>query len=248
MIGGENMIPNTNKKTKHLFFNLFLIFSVYILVSCGGIICGDLFDRSPEQLISENEYIVIGEFQSVDTIADLGSISYLGSKSKFLILEYAFTINTHLKNAKNINNLFFWNCEREDLTSGYKTFIKFSKNELQLIYGNEIQSSKDLINIMTPLTDVDELKKMMNNINTSYNWNTQRSDSIIAKRILESNSIKNIFLSRMKKGKVLHGTDMYLSTLIDYKSGKLCFYDGSGNGKRLNSKEYLSQLQKKLQN
>ncbi len=204
--------------------------------------CGDIIDRSPKQLIDENDYVLLGELVAIDTLFYIGNVEYLGSESDFFIMEYSFTIKESLKSLKKIPNIYLWNCERIRKKDKYSTIAKLKKSDTQLIYGKEINKTEELINVMTSIAPVDEVKKLINDESSSFIWNSMKADSTIAQKIMQADSLNSLINDRTKTGQIIYGTDTYLATFDNYMQGWLCYYDDNGKAHHVKSANYFEAL------
>lgn len=228
---------------------IFLVITFIVIIisfnfSSCSIECGDVFDRSPKQLLNENDYVLLGNFLNIDTLTTLGKVNYLDSESKFFIIEYSFQPNKYFKNIKDIPKIYLWNCERVDKNDKYSTIAKLKRSDIQLIYGNEINQFQEIINVMSSMTSVGDVKDLIENNSPPIPWNTMRADSIIAEKIKHTNSLASLLKDRNSNGQVIYGTDLYLSTFDSFRYGKLCYYDDQGKGHHVEREKYLSILEK----
>jgi hypothetical protein len=220
---------------------LFLAFIglLFILMDCG-----DFYSVSPEELLRKNDYVLFGNFIAMDTLADLGSLNYLDSESKFMIVEYTFQSKSKFKGEEK-PKVYLWTCEHVRLKDNYSTIDILEKYESALVYGKKITQFHDVVNVMTPITFIDDLKSLLEGKRPSRietGWNTMHGDSIIASRILNTDKLKSTLDQRNLNGQVIFGTDQYLATFVQFRQGSLCYYDSADKARNVSREEYLEIL------
>ncbi len=222
-----------------LFANIFL----GSMFSCNMYDCGELNSLSPEEILSNNDYVLSGVFASIDTLVVLGSFDYLNSESKFLIVEYRFHPAKIFK-GKNVSNVYLWNCESVRMKDNYSTVLKLKASEQVLVYGKEMNQPEDLIYSMAPITFLDDLKNSFEGRKISrIRWNSFSADSLIALTILNNDSLQGLLKLRNLNGRTISGTDRYLWTLHEFHEGNLCYYDRSGLARTVSRKQYTESLE-----
>lgn len=172
------------KKKTNWFYNAIYLCALFFSVltfSCFNE-CGDIFSRSPEQLISENDFVLLGRFVSMDTLANLGEFNYLDSESNFFIMEYQFRTEMPLKGATKNSTIFLWNCEQVRKKDNYTTITKLTDSETCLVYGREIAQSDSLMNVMTPFALVEQLKLLLADKEPTFDWGRKDVQLAISKK------------------------------------------------------------------
>jgi len=106
--------------------------SLSCIVSCNMHDCGELNSLSPEEMLVTNEYVILGDFISIDTLIVLGNFEYLNEESKFMIVEYRFHPTKVFKGEKT-NDVYLWNCESLRMKDNYSTILKFKTSEQLLV-------------------------------------------------------------------------------------------------------------------
>jgi len=222
---------------------LYLGFGLHLILFGGcNSECGDIFDKSPQQLLRENKYVGLGTFVAVDTLASLGDIPYLGSISKFFLIEYRFQIESYFKGEAGISELFLWNCERVRAKDNYSTISDLQVSQEQLVYGNSIEQPEDLIFVMAPMVPVDDLVKAMNGDSDAPEWNVEAGEITVARKLLSAEELKSMLEDRSQLGRVIHGTDESLKTFDSFRRGMLCYYDENGKATHVTAQNYLKAI------
>jgi hypothetical protein len=141
-----------------------LLFGVIIIGSTSSCVlwdCANSESFSPDELMQKNEYVFLGSYLGMDTLAYLGSLEYPWSESNFFVIEYKFSPRNKFKYAENEqSNIYVWCCELAEKKSTYKTFLELERDELLLVYGNKITHSQDIIKVMTPMTFIDDIERL----------------------------------------------------------------------------------------
>ncbi len=236
-----------SKNTFTMAYSLLLLSIIVLLLcisSCILLDCGDFYSLSPEELLKTNDYVLLGDFVLIDTLANLGALNYLGSESKFTIVEYTFQPTINFKGEKQ-HKIYLWNCEREEIKDNYSTVEILDKSETYLVYGKKISQFYDVINVMTPITFIEDLKSLLEGGKPSRDeagWNTMHADSVIASRMLRNDQLKSILDQRNLNGQVIFGTDQHLATFVQFRQGSLCYYDTADKARNVNREEYIEKL------
>jgi len=225
---------------------LFCLAATCFAVACCLLDCegGDSF--SPEELLKSNDYVLLGNFVSADTIAKLGTINYLGSQAHYSIMEYVFQAKVLYKGETNLEKIFLWNCEHAFFNPYYTSRLDLEKASLYLIYGNKIAQSGEIINVMSTITYMDELKNLLQGqkptTTRSLLWSTKYADSTIGIRIKANDTLSLLLKDRVRRGQVIFGTDSKLGTLKNFQYGVLCYYDNNNCPHTINREAYLKRL------
>jgi hypothetical protein len=229
--------------------NMLLLFSIVgtcFAVACFMIDCEGADSFSPEELLKSNDYVLLGNFVSVDTIANLGTINYLGTQSYFSVIEYAFQPNVIYKGETNLQKVFLWNCEHVSFNPTYSSKFDLEKVSSYLVYGNKIVQNGEIINVMNTKTYLDELKSLLQGrkptTTRSLLWNTRNADSTIALRIMTTDTLALLLRERNLRGQVIFGTDPSLGTFTGFQDGFLCYYDDNNRPHTIKRATYLERL------
>jgi hypothetical protein len=183
--------------------------------------CGDLFARSPKGLLAECDHVATGRFVRSDTVSYLGEFEYLGNTSRFFIVEYHFYVAEVIKGGASDSSLYLWNCEYAHSDGSYSTMLQLRLGDTVLVYGKRLSESSSVSKIATA-----------NNL-----------EAEVESRIARSSSLPSRLRTRLMAGdRVIYGTDPSLVTLLDFASGRLCYYDSEGDARTLTAPKYLSEL------
>lgn len=228
----------------------YIFISVFVFSACDLYLdCDEYTSRSPESLLKENDYVMLGDFVGLNILNHLGIVEYLATDSEFMIVEYQFRPKKiyKTKNGRSPEIFFLWIPEHIDQSNNYSSIMELKKLQSYLIYGNMLKPNKDeLINLIRPLTHYENLIELLQGKKIPYHerWNSVQADSLIALRIMELDTLNIILDQRNLQGTVLYGTDRGLQTFSSYKYGALCFYDEKAKKYReVKSIEYLKSLE-----
>lgn len=225
------------------FLAITCLFSTFLSFSCQEP-CGDIWDRSPSQLLDENEYVAMAIFDGVDTLVVLDSYQYMSSESDFMIVEYSFSIIRMFRGSERLVRIYLWNCERS--RPSFSTMLGFIVGDTVLVNGNGISPNKELILIMSPNSPVNDLMRILHGKAPEFDWNTREVDSTLAEAINSSNLLwKHLEKRTSQREIVLYCPETFCLTMKDFYDGRLCFYDSSGNGYKVTSSEYTRILEQK---
>jgi hypothetical protein len=233
---------------KNVFVMARLLFLSVIVIggtsSCTLWDCANSESFSPEELMHKNEYVFLGSYVGLDTLAYLGSLEYRWAESNFFVIEYEFSPRNKFKYAENgQSNIYVWCCELAEKKSTYKTFLELERDELLLVYGNKITHSQDIIKVMTPMTFIDDIERLLQGKELKHpRWNTIKEDSILALRIKKNEKLNLLLAQRNLLGQVIYFTDSEHFTFYKFKIGEICYYDSSGWAHRTNREGFLKKL------
>lgn len=215
-----------------------------LAASCTGDVCGDLWEDSPSQLLSENEYVLLARFEGSDTLVDLGTMDYLGTPADFAVLSYRFLPVRVLKGPREVRRLVLWNCEYSEPT--YTTILSFNTGDTVLLYGRQLQSEDSLLQVMAPMTNVSHVLQVLSGQEPKLNSNTRAVDSTLGAAIIASDVlVKQLMIQQQADtAVVLYCPEPYCTTMDNYHYGMLCYYDSANVGHSVTSEEYLGELEK----
>lgn len=212
-----------------------------LAISCTGDVCGDIWDRSPAQLIQENQYVGLARVDGIDTLVELGTLDYLGSESDFVLVSYSFSSVHTMRSPDDITLWHLWNCERG--TSSYSTDLGLDAGDTVLVYGNQVKTADDLFLLLSPIAPQDDLERILSGESPQLDWNTRAVDSTLAVTISQSDSLKELVAEVQLRGEVvLYCPEEFCLTMKDYRKGRLCYYDSLSVGHQVPSSEYLNEL------
>ncbi|MCP4542363.1 MAG: hypothetical protein GY832_35015 [Chloroflexi bacterium] len=211
-----------------------------LVVSCTGDVCGDIWDRSPAQLLQENQCVMLAQFDGIDTLIELGTLDYLGAESDFVLVSYSFSLVQPLRSPDE-NSWHLWNCERSKAT--YTTILGFDPGDTVLVYGSRVETSDDLFLVLSPMAPQGDLGRILQGKSPQLDWNTRAVDSTLAVAIGQSDALKELLAVIQLRGEiVLYCPEEFCLTMKDFHKGRLCYYDSLGVGHQVSSTEYLRSL------
>jgi hypothetical protein len=212
-------------------FSLRPLITAIVIIACAhfvescGFLCTDA-NLSPQDLIEDNDYVIVGTLVSVDTLADLGFLQYLSSEERAYIIEYTFEPMEIFKGDTGTSLIYFWCCISIRLMDGYYNAPECD-SAIQLIYGNEILDSDSLIHIYTPNLvwkgDVLVLRDWITGKPPETQWASATGDSTLMARIMESTHLEPILTDRNQKGRVIYGTEEGYYTHYSFCSNDLVY-------------------------
>jgi len=205
---------------------LFVLLSMLICNSCVWI-CGDTH-LSPKQLLDENDYVLLGEPVSVDTLIELGPLEYLGHEKVAYIVEYTYKPREIFKGDKDVKYVYLWWCVTVRLKDGYNNAPK--TDSLELIYGNAVRSWDSVIYIYTPnvawIGVIPILRDWVNGNPPEDEWGTAVGDSTLMARIMASTQLAPILADRNRTGRVIYGTEDEYFTHNSFHYNEMLYCDG----------------------
>lgn len=204
---------------------LILLVSMFICNSCVWI-CGDTH-LSPKQLLEGNDYVLLGEPYSVDTLVNLGPLEYLGDKEHAYIVEYTYKPREILKGDKSVKYIYLWWCVTIRLKDGYNNAPE--ADSLELIYGDDIRSPDSVIFIYTPnlvsASRIRDLRDWVRGSPPESKWAAATGDSILVARIMASTQLASILEERNRTGQVIYGTEKGYFTNWSFHYNELLYCD-----------------------
>jgi hypothetical protein len=196
--------------------------------SCG-LLCVDA-NLSPQALIEGNDYVILGEPISIDTLANLGTLDFLGSEENAFIVEYTFEPQEIFKGDKSTNYIYLWYCVTVRLKDDYTNAPECDTSRV-LIYGNDICSWDSVIYLYTPnlvwAGKIPVLREWLNGIPPDSKWSAAKGDSTLMARIVGATHLEPILAQRNQTGQVIYATEEGYYTHDSFCRDDLVYCDWS---------------------
>ena len=217
------------------------VLSSALVVSCTGDFCGDIWNKSPTELLNQNEYVLLARIDKIDTLLVLGPIDCRDIPSYFDVLGYTYSSLITLQLQEETAPRYLWVCdERRTSRPASSTF---KAGDTILIYGNRIKAANELFMILSPMTSQDGLRRILAGQSTRSTWATRAADSTLALAIDSADVLGQLFAESQRRGEiVLYCPELYCLTMEDFHEGKLCYYDSANVGHSVTSEQYLKRL------
>ncbi len=208
---------------------LFLVMIIPLFLLCNSscnLICVEA-NLSPEALVDSNDYVILGEPVSVDTLADLGMLERLDREMVAYIIEYAYKPREVFKAAKQIDYIYLWWCVTIRLKDGYYNAPKI--DSLELIYGNDILTWDSVIYLYMPnlvwAGEIPILRDWVNGNPPKSRWASASGDSTLIARIMAATHLEPLLAERNRKGQVIYATEKGYYTHDSFHDDDLMYCD-----------------------
>ncbi len=230
-----------------LLIAILCLVAAFLAPGCSeGIDCYNAFDRPPDKLLCENEFVFLGTLVSEDTLAHLGkTVSYEREYDNFLI-QYAFRPTDDIKSTLSDTLIFVWYAATFSFSSGHSSGLPVTPTDQTLVYGDQLNPTPDLLDVLQPWVpqSMDVVREMLaNDKPIDLESGISQTNLTLARRILDDTTLVTQLVSANAKGPVLYGTDYLYRTHFSFCAGRLAYCDSTSfRAYAVSSEEYLEAL------